>query len=128
MADYTTATGKVRLLNSDLSEPPMLSDDLINGYLGMHGWTIDDPAVFTDPMLWRAAADTLDAMATSEVLISRKIKTQDLSSDGPAVAAELRKQAATLRGKADTAEDDGGFLELIPFGGTGHHEAEEHRY
>ena len=48
-----------------------------------------------------AAADALDAIATSEVLISKKISTQDLSTDGPAVAAELRKQANGLRARAD---------------------------
>ena len=46
------------------------------------------------------AADALDAIATSEVLLSKKITTQDLSTDGPAVAAELRKQAAALRARA----------------------------
>ena len=46
------------------------------------------------------AADALDAIATSEVLLSKKIITQDLSTDGPAVAAELRKQAAALRARA----------------------------
>ena len=46
------------------------------------------------------AADALDAIATSEVLLSKKITTQDLSTHGPAVAAELRKQAAALRARA----------------------------
>ena len=44
-----------------------------------------------------AAADALDVLATSEVRLSKKITTQDLETDGPAVAAELRKQAAALR-------------------------------
>ena len=46
------------------------------------------------------AADALDAIASSEVLLSKKISTQDLTTDGPAVAAELRKQAAALRARA----------------------------
>lgn len=44
-----------------------------------------------------AAADALDVLATSEVRLSKKIATQDLTTDGPAVAAELRKQAEALR-------------------------------
>ena len=44
-----------------------------------------------------AAADALDVLATSEVRLSKKITTQDLTTDGPAVAAELRKQAEALR-------------------------------
>jgi hypothetical protein len=54
--------------------------------------------------LW-GAADALDAIATTEVLLSKKLQTKDLSTDGPAVAAELRKQATALRirAKADLA-------------------------
>ncbi len=46
-----------------------------------------------------AAADALDVLATSEVRLSKKITTQDLTTDGPAVAAELRKQAEALRAR-----------------------------
>lgn len=55
--------------------------------------------------LW-GAADALDAIATTEVLLSKKLQTKDLSTDGPAVAAELRKQATALRtrAKADLAK------------------------
>lgn len=128
MADYTTPVGKVRLLTSDLSDPPLLEDALIEGYLAMNGWDPTAPDESTDRMLWRAAADVLDAMATSEVLVAKKIRTQDLSTDGPAVAAELRKQAAALRGKADAADDaDGSFFEVIPFGYVGKPEAAEWR-
>lgn len=44
-----------------------------------------------------AAADALEAIASSELLVSKKIRTQDLQTDGPAVAAELRRMAATQR-------------------------------
>jgi hypothetical protein len=106
MADYTTPLGQVRLLTADLDETnPLLSDEVLNGYLSLHT---------QDPYL--AAADALDAMATSEVLLSRKIRTQDLSTDGPAVAAELRKQASYLRGKSLelAAAADPGFFEIVP--------------
>lgn len=46
------------------------------------------------------AAAALDVIATSEVLLSKKLTTQDLSTDGPAVAEALRKQAAALRARA----------------------------
>lgn len=104
--DYTTPLGQVRLLTADLDPAaPLLSDEMYTGYL-----TLQDGNVH------RAAADALDAMATSEVLLSKKIRTQDLQTDGPAVAAELRKQAATLRGRADAidAQADAGYFEIIP--------------
>jgi hypothetical protein len=103
--DYKTPLGKTRLLSVDLDEAnPLLSDEMLLGYLDLHG---DNP--------YLAAADALDAMATTEVLLAKKDRTQDLATDGPAVAAELRKQAAYLRGKAaeDAAAADPGYFEVI---------------
>ncbi|MFF5791127.1 hypothetical protein ACFY5D_03670 [Paeniglutamicibacter sp. NPDC012692] len=126
--DYTTPAGQVRLLIADLASPPILDDPMLEGYLGMHGYVTGDAGSIELPGIWRAAADALDAIATSEALTSKKIRTQDLSTDGPAVAAELRKQAAALRYKADQkdAEDDS-FFEIIPFCGGTRLEGEEWR-
>lgn len=55
----------------------------------------------------RAAAQALDVMASNEAMVSKVIKTQDLSTDGAKVAEALRKQAAELRRQADAGEDDG---------------------
>lgn len=113
--DYTTPTGQVRLLIADLATPPLMEDDMLKGYLSMHGYTGEANSI-ERPGIWRAAADALDGIATSEVLTSKKIRTQDLSTDGPAVAAELRKQAAALRYKADQADAEAdSFFEIIPF-------------
>lgn len=54
----------------------------------------------------RAAAQALDTMAANEALVSKKIRTKDLQTDGPAVAEALRKLAAELRRQADEGEDD----------------------
>lgn len=115
--DYTTDVGKVRLLISDLDPAKLvLTDDMIAGYLQLE-----------DGNLRRAAAEALDAIASSEVLLSKKIRTQDRESDGPAVAAELRKHAAALRARAD-ADDaaDEPFFTLIP-SMSGRNEGKEHR-
>lgn len=104
--DYNTPRGQVRLLISDVDEGNFLIDDTqIDGYLGIeHG------------RVKRAAARALEAIATSEVLISKKIRTLDLQTDGPAVAAELRAQAKQLR-EEDDADDDGEpwAIDVIPF-------------
>lgn len=112
--DYTSPVGKVRLLISDVDENNLvLTDDMINGYLDMHSG---------EGRVRRAAADALDAIATSEALISKVIRTQDVSTDGAKVADALRKQAATLRAQAD-AEDDAAsdsfaeVLEFVPYPG-----------
>lgn len=65
----------------------------------------------------RAAAQALDTIAANEALVSKKITTQDLSTDGPAVAASLRAQAKELRRQADAGEgstDEFGF-EIVDF-------------
>ena len=80
----------VRLLIGDAATEPILSD-----------FELDALVCRAGGILLYAAADALDAIAASEALVSKKITTQDLSTDGPAVAAELRKQAAGLRARAD---------------------------
>lgn len=76
------------------------------------------------------AADLLDQIAVSEVLISKKLTTQDLSTDGPAVSKELREHAKRLRAevakeKADEDPDAVGFFHVIPGGVAARAEGEE---
>ena len=62
--------------------------------------------------------------------MSKKIRTQDLQTDGPAVAAELRALAREWDAKADSLEGVGeGFIGYIPGPGavTGRYEGEEAR-
>lgn len=120
--DYETPIKQVRVLIADMATPPLLDDPTLQTYLELQGW--EDGARWA---VKRAAADALEAIAVSEVLVSKKIRTQDLTSDGPAVAESLRKLAAGLRTQAD--DDDptlGGTFEIID---TGHSrlEAEEWR-
>lgn len=103
--DFETDLGRVRLLIADLDEDaPIFTDLHLEGYLSLNAGSV-----------YRAAADALDAMATTDALMSRKIRTQDLSTDGPAVAAELRKQAVALRAKADVDDADAPFLDVVGF-------------
>lgn len=102
--DYTSPLGQVRLLITDVSADPALqlfSDDQLGAFLTMA----------LDQSVHRAAAQALDVIAASEVLVGKKIRTQDLQTDGPAVAAELRAQAAQLRVTAD--QEDGFFFDIV---------------
>lgn len=93
--NYSTPVGQVRLLTADTDEAnPLLADDQISALL------------VVERGVKRAAAAALEMIARSEVLISKKITTQDLSTDGPAVAAELRASAKALREQAQKDEDD----------------------
>lgn len=120
--DFATPLGKVRLLTADVDESALLlSNEHYAGYLEMNGNNVR-----------RAAADVLEAMANSSSLLDKKIRTQaGLQTDGPAVATDLRKQAATLRALAD-AEDAAAApaeesWDIIPMFGCTRLEGEEMR-
>ncbi len=98
--DYDTPEGQVRLLIADTDEANEVLDDFqINGFLSLN-----------DGNVRRAAADALDAIADSETLVSKVIRTQDLNTDGSKVADSLRKHADRLRQQADSDDDtEGGW-------------------
>lgn len=106
--DPTTSIGLVRLLATDVDEEdPLFTDAQITAFLTLEG---------SDTRL--AAAQALETIATSEALVSKKIRTADgLATDGPAVAAELRARASGLREQAaaGTAGDDSDTLGIVDF-------------
>lgn len=61
-----------------------------------------------------AAAQLLDRIAGSELLLGKKITSQDLTTDGVAVARELRAMAEQLRDQYRQALDDGAWG-IAPF-------------
>lgn len=91
--DYSSPVGKVRLLIHDVdqydNEYNYFSDTELNAYLDIYGLNVK-----------LAAARALDAIADSAILIERKIRTDDLQTDGPAVGNALRKSAESLREEA----------------------------
>jgi len=106
--DYTSPVGQVRLLIADTDEHNvLLSDEQIAAFLRMEG------------NVKLAAAQALDAIASSEALISKRITTVDgASTDGPAVAAELRQRAQALREQAAEGlggDEDTGGLMIVDF-------------
>lgn len=95
--DMTTNVGVVRGLIPDmkkLSDPAnptaaaayLFEDDHLQSFLTLAG---EKPLI--------AASMALMTLATNEALVSKKIRTEDLSTDGPAVAAELRRLADSYR-------------------------------
>lgn len=82
----------------------LLSDEQLQAFLDLEGNNVK-----------RAAADALDAIAVSEVLVSKKITTQDLSTDGPAVAKSLHDQAASLREQALVDSDTDAVAQIVDF-------------
>lgn len=103
--DYSTDVGRVRLLIPDTDEQnALLIDPQINALLDMEG------------SVKLAAASALELIASNEALVGKVITTQDLSTDGPKVAAELRARAAGLRQQVDDGVgDDNVGLAIVDF-------------
>ncbi|MFG1846770.1 hypothetical protein [Micromonospora carbonacea] len=96
--DPATPVGMVRLRISDLDEAaPLFEDAQLAALITAEGGSVK-----------RGAAAALEIIAGSEVLISKVISTQDLTTNGAAVAAELRALAKMLREQAADEEQDGG--------------------
>lgn len=107
--DLATSAGQVRLLIPDTDpDNHLLQDAEITALLALEASDVR-----------RAAAAALELIASSEALVSKKIRTQDLSTDGPAVARELRERATLLRTQADeavlNADGDSVGLDIVDF-------------
>lgn len=90
-----TQIDDVRFLIADLDTPPLLSESQLQAALDAEGGST-----------LLGAARCLEAIAASEVMLGKKIRTQDLQTDGVAVARELRDQARDLRARARDEDPD----------------------
>lgn len=90
-----------------------LLDATIQVYLDLQ--LADDDSGTADGATYRlAAAMALDAMASSQALLLKKINLLDLKTDGPAVAKALREHAAALRALVfEQGEDTFEIIEQI---------------
>lgn len=88
MPTYTEPAQVVRLIIADVQtgDDQLLADDMVEGFLALENQNVK-----------LAAASALDTIASSEVLVSKAIRTQDLTTDGAKVSDALRKHAASLR-------------------------------
>lgn len=93
--DLSTDRGKVRLLCTDsVLAYEIFADTEIDAFLTMESSNVK-----------KSAALALETIASSEVLVQKRIKLLDLSTDGPAESAELLKRAGLLRAQAEADED-----------------------
>ena len=103
ITDFSTDVAKVRLLIGDINAAtPIFNDEAIQAFLSLSAESVK-----------RAAAAALLVMATNEVMVQKRIRLLDLSTDGPAEAEALRKLAEQYRKEADIEAAGGiGWLEL----------------
>ena len=119
MDDTTLRLVRLHLADPDNGSPLLSNNDLHALYESVDGNQA------------RTIAAALRVIAASEVLVSKKIRTQDLSTDGPAVAAELRAQAKWWDDKADAEDNDGdpdGYVGYVACGPAPRAEGVEHRH
>ena len=98
----TTDVGQVRLLINDVAAPWVFSDEEIQAFLDLEAGSVK-----------LAAAQAIDTNADNEVLASKVLRSQDLSTDGAKVADALRKRAAALREQVLLEEERDGFFDVI---------------
>lgn len=82
----------------------LLLDSTIQVFLDMQA--ADDDSAGDSDSYRLAAAMALDAIASSQALILKRIEMLDLKTDGPAVAKALREHAAALRELVFTGGED----------------------
>lgn len=120
--DFTSDIGRIRALIPDVEQVDQDNTGVVN-YLfeddHLAAILAVQRSVSGAPMarLRRAAADAVDALATSEAYISKVIKTEDLMTDGAKVANAMTTRAANLRRDADREEDEIGAaaFEVVSF-------------
>lgn len=107
--DFSTPLGMVRALVPDVDQvdftgegiPSYLFSDVhLTGLLSLYA---SRPSA--SGRIKRAAADAITALANSEALISKVIKTEDLQTDGAKLANALLAAAKQLRDSADQDDD-----------------------
>lgn len=116
--DYSTDIGKVRALIPDTEEVDfrndgtatyLFPDEHLQALLDLHSESVGH--------IFYAAADAVDALATSEAYISKVIRTEDLQTDGAKVANALVLRAQELRRRGDKAEENElqDAFDIIPY-------------
>lgn len=115
--DFSSTIGRIRALIPDVEQVDytdegnpeyMFSDAHLNSLYFMASGS--DPA-----RLYRAAASALRALAVSEGLIQKVIRTEDLQTDGAKLASALLSGAKALEDRADATEDEADGMIVVDF-------------
>ena len=101
----TNDVTKLRLLiNDTVDAGHIFEDEELTAFLAMEG------------NVALAAARALEVIASNEVLVQKRIKTLELSTDGPAEAEALLKIAKSYRDTWEASNDTGADFEIVSVG------------
>jgi len=102
-ADLEAAVTDVRNLTADTTEPFTLPADHLTRLLRYNGAATTGEVPMRTIRL--AAAEALEVVATSEVLVSKVIRTAaGVSTDGAKVSTELRARASAIRAQVEAQD------------------------
>lgn len=115
--DFTSTIGRIRALIPDIEQVDysgegaseyMFSDAHLTGLHAIASGS-------GNAQIYRAAASALRALAVSEALIQKVIRTEDLQTDGAKLASALLSGAKALEDRADSAEEDEETMMVVDF-------------
>jgi hypothetical protein len=115
--DYATGIGQVRLLIPDTEQLENPADSTADAEYIFDDHQIQAFLSMSNNSIKRAAAEAKMVLASSETLISKVIRTDDLQTDGAKLGAELRAQARELRAQAVEEETYDSYeeFEIVDF-------------
>lgn len=115
--DFSTVVGQIRGLISDTDQVDfsdtgvseyMFSDAYLNG---MYQIAMGEGSA----KIYRAAASALRALAISEGLIQKVIRTEDLQTDGAKLASAFLAGAKQLEDQARGADEEAEIMMIVDF-------------
>jgi hypothetical protein len=115
--DYSTVIGQIRLLIPDVEQLANLANPATAAAFIFSDAQVQAFATMYSNNVKRAAAQAKLVLATSEALINKVIRTDDLQTDGAKLGAELRAQAVELNRQADQDDFNDSYdaFEIIDF-------------
>lgn len=115
--DFTTAIGRIRALIPDVEQVDYTGEDQPEYmFSDLHLSALYEIAPGeTNARIYRAAASALRALAVSEGLIQKVIRTEDLQTDGAKLASALLAAARQLDDRADQVDEDSEIMQIVDF-------------
>lgn len=115
--DFGSVIGQIRALIPDVEQVDY-SDSGTSEYMfsdahlrGLHAIAMGEGTA----KVYRAAASALRALAVSEGLIQKVIRTEDLQTDGAKLAGALLSAAKQLEDQANAVDEDSETMMIVDF-------------
>lgn len=122
--NYSTPLGQLRALVSQTEQYKDPADPTAPADYLMDDGQLQSYLALNSDKLYGAAADALLAIAANEALVSKKIRTEDLSTDGSVIANSLRQIAQEFRTRQKEEDAEDAALEAFEIVGFTHYPAQ----